>query len=164
MLHSLGEKFILGGDFNAKHTHWGSRLNTNKGKQLYAATTENGSEVLSTGRPTYWPTDPRRLPDLIDFFIVRKISSNYVKVEEEVDLSSDYTAISLTLSDNIILRESKPSLTNRLTNWQGFQNFLQERIKLNVPLKTKEHLEEKGKLISDIQQAAWINTAEIKKQ
>lgn len=78
-------------------------------------------------------------------------------------LSSDHIAISLILSDSIILRESKPSLTSRLTNWQGFQNTLQERIKLNVPLKTREHLEEVEKLICDIQQAAWINTPETKR-
>lgn len=32
--NSLGERFIADGDYNAKHTHWGSRLLTPKGKQL----------------------------------------------------------------------------------------------------------------------------------
>jgi len=28
----LGNRFIVGGDYNAKHTHWGSRLITQKGR------------------------------------------------------------------------------------------------------------------------------------
>lgn len=75
-----------------------------------------------------------------------------------MDLFSDHTAISLILSENIILRKSNSNLTNRLTNLQDFQNTLHERINLNVPLKTREQLEEEvEKLTRDIQ-AAWINT------
>lgn len=57
LLQSLGEKFILGGDYNAKHTHWGSRLITTKGKELYQAVREYDCEFHSTKKPTYWPTD-----------------------------------------------------------------------------------------------------------
>jgi len=35
--NTLGDRFIAAGDYNAKHTHWGSRLVTPKGKQLYNA-------------------------------------------------------------------------------------------------------------------------------
>lgn len=34
---SLGNRFIAGGDYNAKHTTWGSRLITPRGRQLYQA-------------------------------------------------------------------------------------------------------------------------------
>jgi len=33
----LGDRFIAAGDYNATHTHWGSRLVTPKGRQLYNA-------------------------------------------------------------------------------------------------------------------------------
>jgi len=33
----LGYRFIAAGDYNAKHTHWGSRLVTPKIRQLYNA-------------------------------------------------------------------------------------------------------------------------------
>jgi len=32
--NTLGDRFIETGDYNAKHTHWGSRLVMPKGKQL----------------------------------------------------------------------------------------------------------------------------------
>lgn len=63
-------KFIIGGDFNAKHTFWGSRLITTKGRELYKALKQTGCNAVSTGKPTYWPTDRNKLPDLIDFFVL----------------------------------------------------------------------------------------------
>ena len=30
-------KFIMGGDFNANHVYWGSRLTTSKGRELFQA-------------------------------------------------------------------------------------------------------------------------------
>jgi hypothetical protein len=71
-------RFIIGGDFNAKHTHWGSRLITPKGRELLKAINVYKCEAISTGKPTYWPTDPGKIPDLIDFYITKNISSNYI--------------------------------------------------------------------------------------
>lgn len=33
-LRTLGNRFLSGGDWNAKHTHWGSRLTTTRGREL----------------------------------------------------------------------------------------------------------------------------------
>lgn len=33
LFDKLNSRFIIGGDFNAKHTHWGSRLITPKGRE-----------------------------------------------------------------------------------------------------------------------------------
>lgn len=82
LFEKLNNRFIIGGDFNAKHTHWGSRLISPKGRELYKAAAKYGCEFLSTGKPTYWPTDPNKIPDLIDFFVVKNISTNYIKIEE----------------------------------------------------------------------------------
>jgi hypothetical protein len=63
---------MVGGDYNAKNTHWGSRLTTCKGKELYDAIKEYCCEYHSTSKPTYWPTDEKKIPDLLDFFITQK--------------------------------------------------------------------------------------------
>lgn len=69
LFKTFSNRFIIGGDYNEKHTHWGSRLITTKGKELLKAIQECNCEAISTGKPTYWPTDPNKIPDLIDFFI-----------------------------------------------------------------------------------------------
>jgi endonuclease/exonuclease/phosphatase family metal-dependent hydrolase len=96
LFNKINSRFIIGGDFNAKHTHWGSRLVTPKGRELYKATVDYGCEFASTGKPTYWPADPNRTPDLIDFFVIKNISSNYIKIEETLDLNSDHSPITVS--------------------------------------------------------------------
>lgn len=158
-LHSQGNRFIIGGDFNAKNTHWGSRLTTTKGRELLAASKQLKCEVLSTGKPTYWPTDPHKIPDLIDFFVIRNISSNYIHIEEAWDMNSDHSPILLTLSDSVIQKENPPSLTNKMTDWLSFKIKLEELIELSVPLRTEEQLDEEIDLfVRNIQRAAWDNT------
>jgi hypothetical protein len=68
----------------------------------------------------YRPTDPKELPDLIHFFVVKNISTNYIKIEEGFDLNSDHSPIYLTNSDKIITKDQNPVLTNRLGLLQLF--------------------------------------------
>ena len=160
----VGDRFVMGGDFNAKHTHWGSRLITTKGRELLKVINEKRCEVISTGKPTYWPTDPAKIPDLIDFFIIKNVSTNYIQIEEILELSSDHTTIVLSLNENAIQKSNNPVLVNRKTDWENFKITLEERIQLAVPLKTRENLDlEVEKFNNDIQQAAWENTPQIQR-
>lgn len=163
-LEQMGENFIIGGDFNAKNTIWGSRLTTTKGRELHAAASQIGCDYHSTGKPTYWPSDRNKIPDLLDFYITRKIPGNFIKIEENYDLNSDHSPVILILSENIIKRENIPTLCNKRTDWESFKIELNDRIQLNGLLKTKEQIEyETEKLVMDIQQTAWNNTPEIKR-
>lgn len=159
LFKTLGNRFLLGGDFNAKHTHWGSRLITTKGRNLYNAMTDYKAEAISTGSPTYWPTDPQKIPDLLDFFVFKNLSSNYMMIEDTNELSSDHSAILLILSESIILKTSNPVLTNKRTDWVSFKLSLARKIHLDAPLQSKEQVDhEIEKLVDDIQSSAWENT------
>jgi len=99
-LQHLGNKFIVGGDWNAKHTNWGSRIVTPKGKNLLHSITNCNCSYLSTGEPSYWPPDPKKkTPDLLDFFAHKSIASNYMQIAANWDLISDHTPIITTLSN-----------------------------------------------------------------
>ena len=41
---SLGHRFLAGGDYNAKHTHWGSRLIAPRGRELLKAISHTNGE------------------------------------------------------------------------------------------------------------------------
>jgi hypothetical protein len=86
----LGHEFVAGGDYNSKHTLWGSRLITTKGRELRKIMQKQKYSYLSTGTPTYWPKDSNKIPDLLDFFAINGISSEYMEVEASYDLSSDH--------------------------------------------------------------------------
>jgi hypothetical protein len=54
---TLGNRFIVGGDYNDKNTFWGSRITTTKGRELHKVIKNNNLKHLSTRQTTYWPSD-----------------------------------------------------------------------------------------------------------
>jgi hypothetical protein len=81
LFQSLGSRFLIGGDWNATHTAWEARLITPKGRNLLQALASHNCHYLSTGEPTYWPTDLTKLPDLLNFIVTRCIPANYIQIE-----------------------------------------------------------------------------------
>jgi exonuclease III len=155
LLQSFPGKFIIGGDFNSKHISWGSRLTNMKGNELDQAIKEYRCDVHTTGKPTYWLTDLNKLPDLIDFFVTKILSTGFLDVTEEFDLDSDHSPIVLTLSAIIIKKGRNPTQSNYYTDRDLFQAELLTRINLRVALATSDELEVVvQKFISDILHAA----------
>jgi len=79
---------------------------------------------LSTGTPTYWPADPGKVPDLLDFYITHGISKSYKEIEPNYDLSSDHTPVIVTLSTTVITVPKTLKLHTAKTNWQNYRNIL----------------------------------------
>lgn len=156
---TLGTRFLVAGDWNAKHTAGGSRLITPKGRNLLHAIHQNNLKFLSTGEPTYWPSDRNRIPDLLDFAITKGISDIYTKIESSFDLSSDHSAIVITLSASIIWKEPSPKLCTKHTDWKLFQTGINNKIRLNHRMKTNYEIEEVIQYLTGlIQEAAWKAT------
>uniref|UniRef100_A0A6M2DG86 Putative rna-directed dna polymerase from mobile element jockey n=1 Tax=Xenopsylla cheopis TaxID=163159 RepID=A0A6M2DG86_XENCH len=139
---TLGHKFIAGGDYNSKHTAFGSRLSTTKGKQLHQLIVDNNYDIHSTGSPTYWPSDPQKKPDMLDFFISNGTSAIQSSVEPNYEIFSDHTPIILTLSSVQIYSSGRSSLHNMYTNWNEYKNLLSNNINLKTKLKTHADLEQ----------------------
>lgn len=161
-LGQLGNRFIIGGDFNAKHTFWGSRVCQSRGSALYRYVQLNDCIPLSTGKPTYWPTDIMKKPDLLDFFIMRNISVNYALVDECFDLSSDHSPVILTLSQQIIRKPHNQVLVNKKTDWEQFKIDVNQCIDLGGDLHSPEEVDiQLEHVVFAIQDAAWQNTPQI---
>ena len=123
----------------------------------------NNYSFLSTGTPTYWPTDPNKLPDLLDCFVTSKISPSKVDIQPSYDLSSDHTPIIATISTTIIRRKSKPRLHNAYTNWQHYKTEICNRMNCDWKLKTCEDLDiATARFTHILQQAAELATPKSK--
>ncbi|VVC29542.1 Endonuclease/exonuclease/phosphatase [Cinara cedri] len=133
--HTLDYIFIVRGDYNAKHTYRGSRLISPKGRALLKVANNINAEIITTSKPTYWPTDPNKIPDLLDFFIMKGISSNYIGVLELTELTSDHIPVLLALSSNVIHKQQKMLLINKKTDWDLFRTNLDETLTLTVRLR-----------------------------
>jgi hypothetical protein len=153
--------FIAGGDYNAKHTDWGSKLITPRGRELFNTMEWNNLKYLSTGELTYWPSDRNKLPDLVDFCVTEGIPQVFAVAKSCFDLSSDHSPVLITLEAHALNQEKQSSLNNRHTNWDDFRKLINERLTLNVSLKTEEDIEAAVKFFNDtIQWAGWNATTE----
>lgn len=136
LFNQMGSVFVAGGDYNAKHTWWGSRLITTKGRELYKCLQNKGYSVLSSGAPTYWPADQRKTPDLLDFFVTSRINSSYFNIQPSFDLSSDHSPVVAVLKSEIAVRSRLPRL-----NLHKFKVQVEEKINFNISLKNGDEIE-----------------------
>ena len=53
----------------------------NEGTRVTQSIHENNCCYLSTGTPTYWPTDAQKVPDLLDLFTTNGMSTPYIDMQ-----------------------------------------------------------------------------------
>ena len=140
---SLGRRFIAAGDFNAKHPWWGSRslTPTPRGRQLYATLLAENLTPISTGEPTYWPSDLKKSPDLLDFAIIKSIDPKCLTAKSCLDLSSDHSPVIITFTRQITMAQKIQHLYNGKTNWTKYKLYLDKNLNCNIPLKNPTELE-----------------------
>jgi hypothetical protein len=161
-LSHLGPRFIAGGDWNAKHTDWGSSLTTPKDRNLMQSITSHNCSYLSAGTPTYWPSDPNKTPDLLDFLELKNIIPTFTHIEATWDLSSDHTPIILILSTHTFSKPDFPRLKSPKTDWNNFRTHINENTHLNIPLKQLADVDYAVHTFTCmIQEAAWRTTPPI---
>lgn len=145
---SLPQRHILAGDWNSKHVSFGCRKNNPRGRELKASLEKEGAFVATDGFPTYYPTAADKQPDLLDFFIVKNISRNYLNVGSEIELSSDHIPIHINLFQSVILKTSN-SVINSRTDWIVFRDFLNNNLHRSE-INSVEVLEYEAEHISKI--------------
>lgn len=116
----------MAGDFNAKSPQWGSRLTTLRGKQLLKAARKINLDCLFAGTPTYWPTDRRKNPDVIDFAIIRNINRHQFKLEPVTDLSSDHSPTLIQLDASTLWRTARNQPKPRVS-WKKYQDIFKNK-------------------------------------
>ncbi|GBP42167.1 Probable RNA-directed DNA polymerase from transposon X-element [Eumeta japonica] len=109
---------------------------------------------MSTGEPTYWPTDSNKTPDLLDFFITKNICLQNTLIKSSLDGSSDHTPVILILSPIAIPHDSGTDyLHNSKTDWDCFREYLESNIDLKLSLKTNEEVDNASLYITNLIQA-----------
>ncbi|KAL1129569.1 hypothetical protein AAG570_012514 [Ranatra chinensis] len=159
LFHSLGPRFISGGDYNCKHLLWGCRLATPRGRILHRVITSQNYSFISPDSNTYWPSHINRLPDILDFFVTSGIRSVYSTAHVLHDLSSDHSPVLLTTSLVPIEIPRPPTLTPGPTNWESFQETLNSQIDLLITLKTPKEVDEATQNFTEaVQKAACASS------
>lgn len=120
-------------------------------------------DFISTGEPTYWPSDPAKTPDLIDFGIIKGLPKKFIEVKSLLELSSDHSPILITLNNRIIEKEKPCMLHNKKTNWPYFRELIKSSINIALPLKTEENINNAVEHFNACiqQEATWKATPEF---
>ena len=117
----MESRFIAGGDYNAKHTIWGSRLTNTKGRALLNSINDLKLSFASPGTPTNWPTAPKKIPDHIDFCFTKGIPNQLLE----------------TFSKTLYASPLKCHLSNRKTNCIRFKTKVSNALATTFSLKTE---------------------------
>jgi hypothetical protein len=126
---------------------------------------DNNFSYISSGTPTYLPTDLAKIPDLLDFFVTKGISPGYIDIVPSFDLSSDHTPIIATISSSVTIRHNTPRLHNYKTNLEKYREEITNNINLKIKLKNQQDLELAIETLTNVmQQAATQSTPPLEPQ
>jgi hypothetical protein len=98
----------------------------------------NNLKRLSTGEPTYWPSDRNKLPNLVDSCVTKGIPQDFTVTESYFDLSSDHSQTLITLMLDALNQDKDTVLSNMHKNYHDFRCYIIERLPLNISLRTGE--------------------------
>ncbi|KAL4149712.1 hypothetical protein QTP88_003589 [Uroleucon formosanum] len=149
-LLSIGNNYLIGSDFNCKHTSWDSRITNTRGRILHNVIQNKNLKFLFPPNPTYWPTHQNRQPDILDFFITNLPNHINRNISNLSDLSSDHTPVLLTLNDHVTLKTTYPTLTPGKINWQIFSESVESQVSLNISLKNHTDIDNAVLSLTDI--------------
>jgi len=117
---------------------------------------------LQTGHITLssdWPTDPKKLPDLLDFLVTRGLPATDIQVVPVFELSSDHPPIIASIGAALPHTAIAPTLATTHTNWNMFRAYIDEHINPRLRIKDCEELDEATQYFTTlIQAAAWYST------
>ena len=152
--------YIICGDFNAKHTDFGCKVNNKNGTILNDFINSSTAILLNKKDQHTFYRDKRNYKEILDIF---KCSSNiYSLIEDcEVDydsnLQSDHIPIKLILKDQSVIDSEEISQEKHLNyskaNWTIFRKKL-DLIDISNILKSEESNEINNFLINSLVQAA----------
>ncbi|KAH8290008.1 hypothetical protein KR054_002930, partial [Drosophila jambulina] len=141
-LSNLGDKFIAGGDFNAKHPWWGNVSTCPRGRRLQEAIASSSCQIIATGEPTFFSYTTANRPTALDFYLVNGIPTSNITVELKHDLSSDHLPVVATLHHAPQAKPKRQPILPRGSSIKDFQNTLEGRINLNTQISSPGEIEE----------------------
>ncbi|BES87875.1 Retrotransposon protein [Nesidiocoris tenuis] len=153
-VREMGPKFLLGGDFNAKHPRWASATTNPRGRLLHETVLKFNLEVFHPMEPTHYPRNTRHSPDILDIFIGKDLSNMAATVDVHHSLSSDHYPVMVNFN-GLPTCNSRVTLTHHPFDWKRYSDLLNEITDLSIPLKTPQDIDAAvGQLTFNIHYAA----------
>lgn len=138
----------IGADFNEKYQTWSRHTNTT-GRAIQNFITLNHLKILGSLFPIYWPSHKSRHPDYLDLFITNLPNHFLSKISNLNDPASDHTPVLLLIEAQPSLKQSRPTITQGIINWNIFKATILHKIILNTRLKSSSDVHQTIAILSD---------------
>jgi hypothetical protein len=128
-LTSISGNFILAGDFNARHQHWGCIRANRAGPMLFDHMIQSDYSIFYPSSPTFFPSQIGYTPSVLDLILTNGLRG--ISNIETVDaLDSDHVPVYFEVgcAPEIVPVHYIPSYKN--ANWNQFRNIINESINL----------------------------------
>lgn len=147
--------FVIGGDFNAKHTTWLNINNNTNGIKLRTWLDCNAHIVKSihSAQPSY---NAGSRHSYIDFFIVSKDLQSATSLLKSYEIQSDHSAIEMVLINDFNIKRRLPIkiLNFKKVNWLYFHITARNELsKIVIPFNASLTINEIDKSIEDVNTA-----------
>ncbi len=159
----LGEHWILGGDFNAKHPLWGSRLTSPRGQAIHNCVVRFHCSPIAPDSPTFWTANTRIQPDIIDFFITKGLPTTQLKAVCIADLSSDHVPVRLVFYATPLATRTPPP-ANKTTDWETVRRLMDSQINLGTWFPNPSDLDQAAEHFSSLLLQSTISCTQLEER
>lgn len=165
LIYNSSPTILSAGDFNAKHTSWGSRVANTYGKKLHDFCINSNLNVCAPDTFTHYPYSQNgrpKKPDIIDF----SISKNFpFKINAEVShsLVSDHCPIIFTIDLTYNSESCMPKYNFAKSNWEKFSNSLWDKKPQTDELNSPKEVDESILKLTKCIQGAIKNSTPLRK-
>lgn len=145
-LSNIGNKVLIVGDFNARHTTWKNQNNNYNGRILFNFITSSNLILQHTNSPTHFPANGMT-PTFIDLIL----NKNVRDITEPIsipELNSDHNPVTFQLYNHNKEKNIKQVTTYKNTNWDAFRKTLSDKTVINNQVNTPESIDAEVQLLS----------------
>lgn len=139
-LLDVGQKVLLIGDLNAKHTTWNNRQNNRNGNTLFDISHICPILIMHPNNHTHFPANGSQ-PTTIDIIVNKNVTA-ITNPETLQDLDSDHDPLVMQLSQQTINDTIRHIVIWKKVNWSDFRNTLDRHININNRILTAAQIDE----------------------
>jgi hypothetical protein len=92
-----------------------TNIANSKSRALHKTIINKLLNIILQSIPTYWPTDKNKVPNIIDFEVI-KIAKTYFSIKASLELFSDHSPIITNVNNKVVKKMQACVLHNKRTN------------------------------------------------
>lgn len=166
---NLNRQVIIGGDMNAHHQLWNCKRTNRDGRSIHDMIFRNLQtyKIIYPEEPTYYPSDDKKSPSTIDFFITKNIHTRQLArtiSETDSDHNPVYTKIYET-PERYTERSYIVKYNYKKADWTQFKDDVSNQLDLTQTILTRCEIDQEVRKLTElIQHSIKKNIPKINKQ